>query len=119
MGPQSGAGDAWIDQICAHGSAGDLAGVDPHHGFERGLAGGIGAVIGRGVAREPAGDKDRPSRRRGSQQRVHRPDKPPIRGQVEVDDLAPNTGIGMTERREDAELGGVADEDIESAKPFV
>ena len=65
MGPQPRAGDTWIDQIRTHRRTGDLAGIDPDHGFEPGLAGRIRPVIGQGVAREPAGDKDGPSRRRG------------------------------------------------------
>src|SRR5205823_2279729 len=45
----------------------------------------------------------------------HRPDQPPVRGQVEVDDLCPGRRVDMAERREGAELRGIAEEDVEPA----
>jgi len=55
----------------------------------------------------------------GPQQRVHRPDQPPIGGQVEADDLAPQRRVDMAERREHAELAGIADQDVEPAIALV
>src|SRR5205823_2527389 len=43
------------------------------------------------------------------------PDQAPVRSQVEVGDLGPGGGIDMAERGEDAELRGIADEDVEPA----
>ncbi len=119
LGAQPGAHDARIDEIGAHLGSRNFAGIDPHQGFEAGLGDRVGAVIGEGVARQAARDKDRAARGRGAQQRVHRPDEPPIGRQVEPDDLAPQRRVDMAGRRKDAEFGGIADEDVEPSVALI
>src|SRR5579864_6245566 len=112
-GAQSRAYDPRSDQIGAHSGLLDLRGIGLYQHLEPGFAHRIGAPIGARGASDAAGDKDRAPVRGGAQQRVHRPNQPPIGGEIKVDDLVPQLGIDMPKRRERAELGCIADEDVE------
>jgi hypothetical protein len=114
-GAQPGAHDAGVDQVRTHSGFGDFAGVDFDQHFKAGLADRVGPPIRKDAARNRGCDEDRAPGRGGAQQRVHRPDQPPVRGQIEVHYLGPDRRVDMAERREGAELGRIADEDVEPA----
>ncbi len=60
-------------------------------------------------------DEDRAASIRSAKQRIARPDKPPVGGEIGLDDIGPDVVGHMPERRQVAEHAGVADQDVELA----
>src|SRR5262249_17648230 len=80
---------------------------------------GIGGPIGTRGLRHARGHEDHTSGIGTAQQRIKRADQAPVGGYVDVEDALPVLGWDVRQRRQRAEDGGAADEDIESAEALI